>query len=271
MMAYGPMNGLDQSEDFQQADQRSVGVPEPAEQQDTKFVPTDDDFDTRAFVARARQQLPKFRHLFEQHAQDLDWRLLAAVSYQESHWKPDARSHTGVRGLMMLTNATAKEVGVKNRVDPAQSVRGGAHYLRQLVERVPATIAPKEKIWFALAAYNMGYGHMMDARKLTRLRGKNPNSWDDVRQSLPLLHDARWHRKTRYGYARGREARQYVKNIRRYYQNLRLLEAAQQPAAAQVKQMRQTAKQPMQQQAALSWGYLSGQNVMSGLKLPWST
>ena len=67
----------------------------------------------RAFVARARQQLPKFRHLFKQHAQDLDWRLLAAVSYQESHWKPDARSHTGVRGLMMLTNATAKEVGVK--------------------------------------------------------------------------------------------------------------------------------------------------------------
>ena len=150
-------------------------------------------------------------------------------------------------------------------------MRGGAHYLRQLVERVPATIAPKEKIWFALAAYNMGYGHMMDARKLTRLRGKNPNSWDDVRQSLPLLHDARWHRKTRYGYARGREARQYVKNIRRYYQNLRLLEAAQQPAPVQVQQVQQTARQPVQQQTALGWGYLSGQNVMSSLKLPWST
>ncbi len=230
--ACGPKEGFSQTHAQQQDDKARIAhqaAVDPEYEARLAKAQIPDDPDTQAFVARAQKRLPKFRHLFEQHAQDLDWRLLAAVSYQESHWKPDARSPTGVRGLMMLTRVTAKEVGVKNRVDPAQSVRGGAHYLRTLLERVPDSIAPNEKMWFALAAYNMGYGHMMDARKLTQMRGKNPNQWDDVRQSLPLLHEKRWHSKTRHGFARGREARQYVKNIRRYYHSLRQLEAGTQP------------------------------------------
>lgn len=176
--------------------------------------------DTREFLKAIKHTLPKYEKLFKQYAINMDWRLLASISYQESHWKPLAKSPTGVRGIMMLTNATAKEVGVTNRLDPEQSIRGGVQYLQNLLKRLPATITKDEQYWFALAAYNIGFGHLMDARNLTKLRGQNPNSWSDVKANLPLLMQRRWNRKTRYGYARGSEAADYVLNIRQYYQSL---------------------------------------------------
>lgn len=165
-------------------------------------------------------KLPRWAPLFQKYSEEFDWRLIAALAYQESHWKPKAKSPTGVRGMMMLTLPTAKSVGVTDRLNPEQSVRGGVEYLRRIVARVPDTINEHEKIWFALASYNIGYGHMMDARRLTKAQGGDPNAWADVKDRLPLLRQKRYYSQTRYGYARGDEARNYVENIRRYYQSI---------------------------------------------------
>ncbi|WP_241033774.1 membrane-bound lytic murein transglycosylase MltF [Vibrio maerlii] len=176
--------------------------------------------DTRAFIRALDSKLPEWAPLFQKYADEFDWRLIAALAYQESHWNPVAKSPTGVRGMMMLTLPTAKSVGVTNRLDPEQSVKGGVEYLRRIVGRVPDSIPPHEKIWFALASYNVGYGHMMDARRLTRSQGGDLNAWADVKDRLPLLRKKQYYSKTRYGYARGDEARNYVENIRRYYQSI---------------------------------------------------
>ncbi|MDR9830160.1 membrane-bound lytic murein transglycosylase MltF [Vibrio sp. FNV 38] len=176
--------------------------------------------DTRAFIRALDNTLPKWAPLFQKYSGEFDWRLLAALAYQESHWKPHAKSPTGVRGMMMLTLPTAKSVGVSNRLDPEQSIRGGAKYLSRMVGRIPDSVTEHEKIWFALASYNVGYGHMMDARRLTRSQGGNPDAWADVKERLPLLRQKKYYTQTRYGFARGDEAQKYVENIRRYYQSI---------------------------------------------------
>ncbi|MEL0627973.1 membrane-bound lytic murein transglycosylase MltF [Psychromonas aquatilis] len=177
--------------------------------------------DTRAFLNRIESRLPKYEALFKKYATDnIPWLLLASISYQESHWDPNAVSPTGVRGMMMLTLDTAKFVGIKNRRNAEQSIQGGAKYLSQLINRVPDSIPEDEKIWFALASYNIGLGHVLDVRRLATMRGQNPDSWVDVKENLPLLHQRQWYTKTRYGYARGLEAKHYVDNIREYLKTL---------------------------------------------------
>ncbi len=175
--------------------------------------------DTRAFLRALDSKLPEWAPLFKKYANAFDWRLLAALSYQESHWDPNAKSPTGVRGMMMLTLPTAKSVGVTDRLDPEQSIQGGAKYLQKMLDRIPASVNKEERIWFALASYNIGFGHLMDARRLTKTLGGNPDSWTDVKETLPLLAKSQYHKQTRYGYARGFEALLYVENIRRYYQS----------------------------------------------------
>ncbi|WP_273152072.1 membrane-bound lytic murein transglycosylase MltF [Methylophaga thiooxydans] len=174
--------------------------------------------DTRAVHRRIQTHLPLYKDLFQQAGEihQFDWHLLAAMSYQESHWNPEAVSSTGVKGLMMLTRATAREMGVTDREDPEQSIFAGAAYLAEMYSRLPEGIAEPDRIWFALAAYNVGLGHLEDARVLAQSAGKDPNLWSDVRESLPLLSKKKWFSQTRYGYARGSEPVRYVQNIRRY-------------------------------------------------------
>ncbi|WP_242667260.1 transglycosylase SLT domain-containing protein [Parendozoicomonas haliclonae] len=164
-------------------------------------------------------RLPQYHDLFRQvaHEHRIDWHLVAAISYQESHWHPKAKSPTGVRGMMMLTLPTAKELGVRNRLDPEQSVRGGVRYLQQLKERLPETIREPDRTWQALAAYNVGIGHLYDARILARKQGFNPDKWAQLKNFLLKLEDPAWHTQTRHGFARGSEPVRYVDNIRRYY------------------------------------------------------
>lgn len=176
--------------------------------------------DTREFIKSAQTVLPKFRPWFENYSVNMDWRLLAAMSYQESHWDPKARSPTGVRGMMMLTLATARDLGIKSRLDAEQSIKGGAIYIANLLSRIPARIPFPDRLWFALASYNVGLGHLEDARKLTQRQGGNPDLWVDVKKRLPLLRQKKYYKTTRYGYARGNEAVTYVDNIRRYYDTL---------------------------------------------------
>ncbi len=174
---------------------------------------------TRLYIRHVKTRLPDFQDTFEQAAEQykLDWRLLAAMGYQESHWRPEARSPTGVRGIMMLTRVTARQLDIVNRLDPKQSIEGGAKYLRRILDRLPDNIGEPDKTWLALAAYNVGYYHLKDARKITREQGKDPDKWIDVKESLPLLSQKKWYSKTKYGYARGNEPVDYVEKIRIYY------------------------------------------------------
>lgn len=184
-----------------------------------KYLGHGDDFDyvdTRTFLRAVDSVLPDLQPLFTKYAQDIDWRLLAAISYQESHWDTQATSPTGVRGLMMLTRNTAQSLGLSDRTDAEQSISGGARYLQDMMDKVPESVPQDERIWFALAAYNMGYAHMLDARSLTVKTKGNPDSWADVKQRLPLLSQKPYYSKLTYGYARGHEAYAYVENIRKY-------------------------------------------------------
>jgi len=189
---------------------------------------TVDVYDTQAFHNRVAAVLPYYRNWFLQFAQlnGLDWRLLASVSYQESHWDPDAKSRTGVRGIMQITENTAKSYGlpIKNLHDPAPSIRVGAKFLADLIARQPADVQPPDRLWFALASYNIGFGHVMDARQLARDDGADPSRWSDLRRYLPLKQQRKWYKKTPRGYARGREAVTFVNRVRKYYEILSFLE-----------------------------------------------
>ena len=173
------------------------------------------------FFRRVQIRLPNYQDLIEQVADEykIDWRLLAAIAYQESHWNPRAKSPTGVRGMMMLTQGTAKDMGVDNRLDTAQSLRGGAKYFKRMHRYLPSSIKEPDRTWFALAAYNVGIGHIRDARAITEFQGGNPDSWADVKKNLPLLERKDWYEYTDYGFARGSESVSYVQHIR-YYNDL---------------------------------------------------
>ncbi len=181
-----------------------------------------DIYDMYVFRKRIETLLPKYQEMILKAAaeHEIDPYLLAAVSYQESHWNPRSKSPTGVRGFMMLTQTTAKSLGIKNRLDAQQSIQGGARYLRKMINRFPAFIAPEDRKWFGLASYNVGYSHLQDARRLAIDLKKNPNEWLDVKSILPLLSNRKYYKRTRFGYARGQEAVNYVRNIRNYEQVL---------------------------------------------------
>lgn len=171
------------------------------------------------FAHRLETRLPKWEDKLQTAAEkyELDWKLLAALSYQESHWNPKAKSPTGVRGFMMLTLDTAKFVGIENRLNAQQSIEGGAKYFRSIYNRIAQRVEEPDRTWFALAAYNVGLGHLEDARVLTEKHGKNPNKWTDVRETLPLLAKRKYYKTTKHGYSRGWEAVDYVQNIRNYH------------------------------------------------------
>ncbi len=177
-----------------------------------------DYYDTKVFYKRIKSRLYKYKKYFLQASKkhDVPWELIAAQSYQESHWNPRAKSYTGVRGLMMLTQSTAKMLGVKNRLSPKQSIMGGTRHLKQMLRYVPKEVKGEDRLKFALAAYNIGMGHVRDARKLAKKFGLNENIWSDLKITLPLLSQKRYYRTVRYGYARGSEPVRYVEAIYDY-------------------------------------------------------
>jgi len=170
------------------------------------------------FQRKVRDALPAWQPLIETVAEEyqMDWTLLAAIAYQESHWDPEARSRTGVRGMMMLTQATANELGIADRTDAAESLRGGARFLKDLQRRLPSDINEPDRTSMALAAYTIGMGHLEDARVITERAGGNPHLWPDVRAHLPELQNPSVFTSTKYGFAEGGQAVTYVDNIRHY-------------------------------------------------------
>ncbi len=172
----------------------------------------------RSFMRDMQSRLPLYRGWFEEAATESseDWRLLAAIGYQESKWNPGASSPTGAKGLMQLTRTSAIETRIGDPGDPRQSILGGARYFRLIYEKIPSHIPEPDRTWFALASYNIGYGHVEDARVLAQKAGKDPDSWTDVREFLPLLAEEYWYTQTENGYAHGWEPVRYVDNVRGY-------------------------------------------------------
>ena len=174
--------------------------------------------DIKIFLRRIKTLLPTYRPLFEKYGKEfnLPWTLLAAKAYQESHWNPLATSPTGVRGIMMLTTTTADQLGIKDRLEVTESIRGGARYFRQLFDRIPDSFPENDRRNVAMAAYNVGMGHIYDARQLARLLNKNPDRWSTLKETLPLLSQKKYYKKLKHGYARGHEPVRYVERINNY-------------------------------------------------------
>ena len=166
-------------------------------------VETFDYSGTRLFMGRIAKRLPRYEKIFKEAGRKfaVDWRLLAAMSHQESQWNRKATSVTGVRGLMMLTLATSSQLGVTNRLDPEQSIMGGAKYFVQLKDRLPESITEPDRTWMALASYNVGYGHVMDARVITEMLEEDPDKWINIKKNLPLLRKRKWYKQVKHGYA----------------------------------------------------------------------
>ncbi len=187
--------------------------------------------ESREFQGHVADRLPQYRSWFMQAAvqSGVDWRLLAAIGYQESKWDPHAQSGDGARGVMMLTADTAEAMGIHDRTNPQQSIFAGARYLAEVREKIPDRIPEPDRTWLTIAAYNVGFGHLEDARVITQSLGKDPDSWQEVRERLPLLAQPRWFTRAKRGYARGWEPVQFVDRIQRF---LTLLEWQPGEAAA---------------------------------------
>lgn len=187
--------------------------------------------DAGVFMERMRTSLPAWKPMFvaAQEATGIDWRLIAAVAYQESQWDPGATSETGVRGFMQLTEDTARHLGVDDRLDARQSVLAAARYLRDLKEKLPKRIVEPDRTWFALAAFNIGVGHLEDARVQAQRDRLDPDRWRDVRKALPLLALPEYYEKAKLGYARGGMPVAFVDRVRAYYDILLRTQDAHQP------------------------------------------
>ncbi len=187
----------------------------------------------KTFIKHYETRLPKYNGYFKEaeNISGIDWRTLAAIGYQESHWNPRARSPTGVRGIMMLTLTTAKQMKIDSRLDPQQSIIGGAKYLRYINDRLPTRVEEPDRFWMTLAGYNVGFGHLEDARILTEHLGDNPDKWVDVKKHLPKLSLKKWYSGLKHGYARGNEPVNYVDNIRAYVELMRWQEREKQQAS----------------------------------------
>jgi membrane-bound lytic murein transglycosylase F len=170
------------------------------------------------FHEHIQTRLPALRPAFEAAAREtgIGWRLLAALGYQESRWRPAAVSPRGAQGVMMLMPRTATKMGVKNVFSADENILGGARYLAYLKERIPKRILDPDRTWLAMAAYNIGIGHLEDARIITQMRKKNPDRWSEVRANLPRLSDPAWHTRVKRGYANGRETAQFVERVAQF-------------------------------------------------------
>ena len=179
------------------------------------------------FLEKTNTFLPTIRNYFYQAEEitKIDWRLIAALSYQESHWDRKATSFTNVRGIMMLTKATAERMNVTDRLNARQNILAGARYLLILKNTLPSRIVEPDRTWIALAAYNQGYGHIEDARILAQRMKLSPDLWVDLKKSLPLLSHRRHFENLKYGYARGGEAVYLTESVRAYYDILKKYES----------------------------------------------
>lgn len=195
--------------------------------------------DINAFIKRSETRLPQYIDLFKeaQETTGLDWRLLASLSYQESHWDNQSTSPTNVRGLMMLTESTSQRMGVSDRLDPEQSITAGAKYFNLMLKTIPDHVAEPDRTYMALASYNIGYAHVEDARVLAQRLGLNPDSWVDVRKALLKLNKPKYYAKAKFGYCRCAQPVIYVESIRSYYDIMTRMLPAHEPTPETIEEV----------------------------------
>ena len=179
---------------------------------------------SRIFITDMITKLPQYELTFREVSKihNLDWKLLAAIAYQESKWDNKAVSPTGVRGLMMLTKNTAKMLKV-NRLNPNESIEGGARYLKSLLSKF-SKFNQTTRVHLALAAYNLGPGHVDDILLLATSEDKNVDDWKILKNYLLKLNQKKFYLNMKYGYARGWEAVQYIENVKQYYDIITFLD-----------------------------------------------
>ena len=176
------------------------------------------------FYSLNNQQISPYDGLIKKHSKVLnwDWRLVASQVYQESKFDPRVSSWAKASGLMQLMPNTAKELGVTNRSDPEQSIKGGTKYLKRIwknFEHIPDSI---QRTKFAMASYNCGMGHVFDAQRLAEIEGLKKDVWDDHVETMVLkLSKPEYYNNpiVKYGYVRGLEPYNYVKQIFERYQH----------------------------------------------------
>ena len=180
--------------------------------------------DLRKYHRRLQTRLPRYQHIIREAAErhGFDWRLIAAQIYKESHFNPAAESHAGAHGLMQLTPATARSLGVTNILNPEENIHAGVQHLRNLYDHYPEARGI-DRLFIALAAYNVGMGHVWDARNLARRMRLDPNAWSSLKKTLPLLRYRQYYGQSKYGYCRGTEPIDYIKHIVIYYDILKHL------------------------------------------------
>ncbi len=180
-------------------------------------------YDIKIFHERIKNRLPRYKDIIIQQAKkyNLDWHIIVAITYQESHFQPLARSYTNVRGLMQVTMDTAREMGITNRLDPYQSIMAGSKYLHKLYSRFDDIKDDYQRLIFSIASYNIGYYHIRDAQNIAILKGLDKNDWYSIKTILPLLTKRKYYKATKYGYARGFETVNYVTKILTYYDILK--------------------------------------------------
>ncbi len=186
-----------------------------------KYFKNNRDFRRRIksdFYSLNKNQISRYDDIIKKNAKKLnwDWRLLASLIYQESRFKPAAKSWAGAKGLMQMMPATAKEMGVKNRLDPEDNIRGGTRYLDHLFNNFDEIEDTTQRIKFAMASYNCGYQHVRDAQRLAATRNLDPNRWTNNVDSmiLALSYPKNYNQEIiNYGYVRGIEPYEYVRQI----------------------------------------------------------
>lgn len=181
-----------------------------------------DYLDLRTYHRRIKTRLPRYSRIIKEAAKkhDFDWRLISAQIYQESHFNPGARSHAGAYGLMQLTQSTAASLEVKRIFNPIQNINGGVQHLKNLYDHFDQA-KDQDRLFIALAAYNVGQGHIWDARNLARTMNLDPNLWTSLAKTLPMLRYRKYYKNAKYGYCRGTEPVKYIKQIMIYYDILR--------------------------------------------------
>ena len=182
-----------------------------------------DVYEIKKFHERIKTRLPKYKRVIMEESKKygFDWRLVTAVVYQESHFNPNAKSFTNVRGLMQVTHATAREMGITNRRNPSQSIRAGIGYLNKMYQKFSHIEDEYQRMLFSLASYNIGYGHVQDALKIAEEKGLDPTTWQALKTCLPLLSKTQYVKTAKNGYARGWEPVQYVERILTYFDILK--------------------------------------------------
>jgi membrane-bound lytic murein transglycosylase F len=190
-----------------------------------KYYGDNKDFDyvdLKAFHQRIKTRLSRYSPFIKAAARKhgFDWRLIAAQIYQESHLNPWAKSQAGARGLMQILPSTGKSLGVRDLFDPVENINAGVQHLKNLYDHFD-TVAGTDRLLISLAAYNIGQGHIQDARELAEKKGLDPNKWESLSKTLPLLRYKKYYKDATYGFCRGTEPIRYIEQIMVYYDVLK--------------------------------------------------